>query len=189
MKSLQFDSILLFALVVPLIMAYRIGPGDTPYWLFGLIFLGVFAYIFLDILSLKEKIYELCKMTTLWMLIALTIGSAFVSAMIVRHQTYPTYMIHDIIIQQELAIRFLLDGKNPYAVSYFDTPLEEWHYSDKEVNPALYHFVMEPFYLLFALPFYFISNHTIGYFDGRIPLLFLFFVILITAAITVKDAD
>jgi len=93
------------------------------------------------------------------------------------------------VLQQESAIRFLLDGKNPYAISYFGTPLEQWHYSDKEVNPALYHFVMQPFYLLFALPFYFLSNTTIGYFDGRIPLLFLFLTLLILAGILAKDRE
>ncbi len=189
MKNLRFDSVLLFALVVPFIMTYRIGPGDTPYWLFGLIFSGIFVYILLDIVSLREKTYALCKLITLWTLITLTIGSAFVSAIIVRHQTSPLYMIHDITLQQELALRFLLDGKNPYAVTYFNTPLEQWHYSDTEVNPALYHFVMMPFYLVFALPFYIVSIPVLGYFDGRMPLLFLLFFLLFLSSFLTKNHE
>lgn len=191
MKRLKLDSILLPALLTPFIMNYSLGlnPGDTPYILFGFIFLLVIGYLVLDIYKIKISQYILLKDIVLWVMIVTVLGGSFLSAIVIRHKVAPVYQIHDIVLQQEAAIRFLLDGKNPYATTYFGTPVEEWHYDAKDTNPALYHFVMEPFYLLFALPFYFVSNHTIGFFDGRIPLLFLFFVILITAAITVKDAD
>lgn len=187
MRKLQLDSILLFALVIPFIMAVRIGPGDTPYWLFGIIFLLLCGHIVLDILSIKEKLRSLLKQIVLWITIVVVIGSAFSSAIIVRHQVAPVYMIHDIILQQESAIRFLLDGVNPYATTYFGTPLEQWNYSSTETNPALYHFVMQPLYVIFSLPFYFVSNHTIGYFDGRIPLLFLFLSTLLMGSLLIKE--
>lgn len=187
MKNFSLDSVLLFILVIPFIMTFRISPGDTPYWLFGLIFLSLLVYGILDILNISEKLYFKLKQGILWLVILQVIGSAFISAIIVRHQTAPIYNVHDIIIQQEVAIRYLIHGKNPYSTTYFGTPLEKWHYSDKETNPALYHFVMQPFYLLFALPFYFISTRTIGYFDGRMPLLFLFSLLLVFASILIKD--
>lgn len=187
MKKISLSSILLFALVIPYVMTYRIGPGETPYWLFGIIFLILLLYLILDLLKINGKVYFKFKDILLWMTIVIVVGSSAASNIIVRHQTSPVYGVHDIILQQEAAIRFLIHGKNPYAVTYFGTPLEQFNYSDKEVNPALYHFVMQPFYLLFALPFYFISNHTIGYFDGRIPLLFLFFSILLISSYLVKD--
>lgn len=187
--SIKLDSVLLFSLAIPFIMTYRISPGDTPFWLFGLIFLGLFVYIVLDFLKLNLKRYYLLKQVVLWFLILAVLGSAFISTIIVRHQTAPIYNIHDIVIQQEGAIRFLLDGKNPYSTTYFDTPLVDWHYSEKEVNPALFHFVMQPFYLLFALPFYFFSNIFFGFFDGRMPLLFLFLSLLIMAAFLVKNNE
>ncbi len=187
MKSIKLDSILLFALLVPFIMNYRLSPGNTPFWLFGLIFSGLLAYISLDILSLKEKIKFNLKNILLVFLIAASIGAASYSAIVVRHQTSPIYNIHDIILQQEAAIRFLLHGKNPYAVTYFGTPMEKWNYSTTEINPALYHFVMQPFYLLFAVPFYLIFAHGVGFFDGRIPLMFLFFSLLALAWYFIKD--
>lgn len=187
MKNIKLDSILLFALVIPFIMTYRVSPGDTPFWLFGLIFSGLLSYLMLDILNLKEKKYFLFKNIVLWALIVGVIGSAIFSAIVVRHKTHPAYMIHDIIIQQESAVYFLLHGKNPYATTYFDTPLAVWHYSDKDTNPALYHFVMEPFYLIFAIPFYLVSSRLFGFFDGRMPLFFLFFAMLFLAGQLVKD--
>ncbi len=189
MRKLGLDSILLFALVVPFIMGYRIGSGETPYLLFGGIFLLLLLYLSLDFLALRKALYEKCKLFVLWLTIVIVVGSAFVSTIIVRHQTAPVYMIHDIVLQQEAAIRFLLHGKNPYKETYFGTPLQDWHYDAKEVNPALYHFVMEPFYLLFALPFYFFSTIFFGFFDGRIPLLFLFFTLFLFASVLVKDSE
>ncbi|RJQ37734.1 DUF2029 domain-containing protein [Candidatus Microgenomates bacterium] len=189
MKKISITSILLFSLVIPFIMTYRLSPGETSYWFFGLIFLGLLFYLILDLLKLKDIVYSKLKQIVLWFIIIAVVGGSFTSTIIVRHQTAPIYGVHDIILQQEAAIRYLIHGKNPYSQTYFGTPLEEWHYSDTEINPALYHFVMEPFYLLFTLPFYFISNHTIGFFDARIPLLFLFFSILIIGHLLIKDKE
>lgn len=187
--KIALDSILLFALVVPFIMAVRISPFDTPYWLFGLIFLGLFSYLILDILKISQKRFNLLKNILLVGIIVIVLGSAFASSIIVRHKTHPIYQIHDMPLQQEIAIRFLLDGKNPYNTSYFGTFLEQWHYSDTEKNPALYHFVLLPFYILFAIPFYFLSNQLFGYFDARMPLLFLFFVVLSVTWLIVKGSE
>lgn len=187
MKKISLDSVLLFSFVIPFIMTHPLGIEGTPYILFSFIFLLLFLYIVLDLKKLPEKKYFQLKSTVLWITIITVWGSAFISAIIVRHQIHPIFRIHDIVIQQEAAIRLLLHGKNPYAETYFDTPLEEWHYSSTEENPALYHFVMEPFYIIFAIPFYVVSTRTLGYFDGRIPLIVLFFGLLVLAAKLVKD--
>lgn len=184
---MKLDSILLLAVVIPFIMTYRLSPGETPYWLFGLIFLGLLLYLVLDLIKLKETSYFRLKQALLWLLIAGTIGSAYFSSIVVRQKTAPIYGVHDIVLQLESAIQFFLSGQNPYAVTYFGTPLEQWHYSPTEINPALYHFVMPPFYLLFSLPFYFLSISIFGFFDGRMPLLFLFFTLLVMAVKLVKD--
>lgn len=189
MKTLKLDSVLFFALVIPFIMGYRIGPGETPYLLFGGIFFLLFTYLSLDFFPFSRVFYEKIKLVILWLIILVVVGSAFVSTIIVRHQTAPIYMVHDIILQQEAAIRFTLHGKNPYKETYFSTPLKEWHYDDKEVNPALYHFVMEPFYLFFAMPFYVVGNMLFGFFDGRMPLIFLFLTIFLFASLLVKNPE
>ena len=57
MKNIKLDTILLFALLIPFIMNYRISPGTTPYWLFGLIFFGLLSYISLDLFfNLKDNL-------------------------------------------------------------------------------------------------------------------------------------
>jgi hypothetical protein len=174
MKNIQpafsLDGVLLFSLTLSFIMKYRISPGDTPYWLFTLIFILLLSYFFVNSSKMKTIL--------VWLAIIMTIGSALLSSVIVRYQTAPEFGVHDIILQLESAIRYMLQGINPYAADYFGTPLEKWHYSDTDVNPALYHFVMPPFYLLFSIPFYFLGTSLFGLVDGRLPLIFCFVGIL-----------
>jgi len=186
---LSLSSVVLAALIVPIVMTYQIFPGDTNFIQFGLIFLCLFLTFLLDVVKLSENRYYFYKNILFWSTLALAVGGAFVSAIVVRHKVAPVFQIHDIILQLEAAIRFFLDGINPWAATYHNTFMAAWHYSETSVNPALYHFVMMPFYLLFSLPFYYISNHTIGYFDGRIPLFFLYLSLLIMAFRIVRDRE
>lgn len=179
--TITLDGVILFMFAVPFIMKYRISPGDTPYWLFTSIFLLLLSYFFVAKNTVKTAL--------VWLIICLTIGSALVSSVIWRHRVAPEFGVHDIILQLESAMRFTLDGTNPYKATYFGTPLEKWHYSDTEVNPALYHFVMPPLYLLSAFPFYVVSNMVIGYSDGRMPLIFSFLGILVLLTMWVKKED
>lgn len=187
--NITLSTVLLFGLSIPFIMSYRIGPGDTPYALFTFIFILLLGAVFLDMFVKRTSRYYTLKNIVFWTTILSTVGAGFISAIVVRHLTHPIFQIHDIILQLEAAIRFFLDGINPYKTTYFGTFLEAWHYSDTQVNPALYHFVMEPFYLLFSIPFYAVSIKTIGFFDGRMPLFFLFFVLLFLASRLVKDQE
>lgn len=181
MNNFTLSSVLLFCLVIPFIMAYRLSWGETPYWYFGIIFALLLGNIGLDISGWKKKKVEKLKSIIVWLTVALVIGGAVSAAIIVRHRVAPGYQIHDIILQQEAALRFLLQGKNPWATTYFNTHLADWHYSDTEINPALFHFVMMPWYLVFFLPFYFVSVNIFGFFDGRMPLAALFAFTLVLA--------
>lgn len=174
--KIRLDSILLPVLIFPFILNFRISWLETPFWLFGCVFFLLVFNICLDVYLSRHKSYEKIKTTLFWFISSIVIISSFVSAIIVRHQTSPIYMIHDTVLQQEAAVRFLVHGVNPYSADYFQTPLAKWHYSDFDTNPALYHFVDEPFYVIFAIPFYLFAGHVFGFFDGRIPLLVLFFI-------------
>ncbi|MDP3998138.1 MAG: glycosyltransferase 87 family protein [bacterium] len=189
MPSISLSSVLLFALIVPPITKYWLWPGEMDYPLYGIIFSGILIYLLLDlklkVISLKEKIYQL-KLFTLLLLLILSLGSLMATSIITRHQRAPILNVHDIVVQVESATRYLIQGKNPYAENYFGTPLEEWEYRElgnKVTNPALYHFVMPPFYLLLHVPFYFASKIYPHYFDARVVLLFL---LVVTIFLTIK---
>ncbi len=178
MNLLLLEAILLFAFSVPVVMGYRILPATgTPYWLFGILFLLLVANILLAVSSSvgkQQKVMERIQTYILWLVLVIVIGGTTVTAIVDRSRTAPVFGVHDIILQQEAAMRFLLSGKNPYKETYFDTPLAGWRYEElgkSAVNPALYHFVMPPWYLLFPLPFYALTIPVLGYFDGRMVLL------------------
>lgn len=106
---------------------------------------------------------------------AIVLGGTMITAIADRNRIAPIYGVHDIILQEEAAMRFFLQGKNPYKETYFGTPLEQWNYGElgqKATNPALYHFVMPPWYLLSPFFIYGVSIPFFGFFDGRMALLF-----------------
>lgn len=181
------DSLLLFALSIPIVMQYRILPVvGTPYWLFCILFfilgLHVIVSCFPDILGKYQKYLNAIKLLLLGVTICITLVGSTMTAMFDRARTAPSYNVHDIILQQESAMRYLIVGKNPYKETYFGTQVESFHYAElgkDAVNPALYHFVMPPWYLLFPFIFYYPSIHTVGFFDGRMALLFTMGMLLV----------
>ncbi|MBI5449616.1 hypothetical protein HY948_04875 [Candidatus Gottesmanbacteria bacterium] len=185
MNLLALDALLLFSLSVPVVMRYRIFPvTGTPYWLFGILFfvllINVLISMYPGFIGKEIRVLKI-KLVLLIVTVMIVLGGTMVTAMVDRSKTAPVYGVHDIILQQEAAMRYLISGKNPYKETYFGTPLESWHYAEEgkeAVNPALYHFVMPPWYLLSALPFYAVAIPLFGFFDGRMQLLFSAFGVL-----------
>lgn len=175
------DAILLFTLSVPVVMKYRILPVEgTPYWLFGLLFVAFVVNVLLAyrsmVITKLNIMLERTRDFLIWLVIVMVVGGTVVTAMVDRNRVAPVWGVHDIILQQEAAMRYLIVGKNPYKESYFGTPVESFNYDEpgnaNAVNPALYHFVMPPWYLLFPFIFYVLGIKAFGFFDGRMALLF-----------------
>lgn len=181
MGLMALDAVLLWCLSVPVVMGYRILPiVGTPYWLFGIVFLLLTVHLLVSLSPSfigSTKTLNRFKSFSVWAVLAIVLGGTMVTAMVDRSNVAPVWGVHDIILQQEAAMRYLTVGKNPYKETYFGTPVESFNYDEpgnpEAVNPALYHFVMPPWYLLFPFPFYLVANRTVGFFDGRMPLLFL----------------
>ncbi|MBU3965152.1 hypothetical protein KJ695_02430 [Patescibacteria group bacterium] len=97
-----------------------------------------------------------------------------------RHHTKPYLYVHDGVIQVEEAIKFLLEGKNPYTENYFETPLKNWGGLAElnGVNPALYHLTYLPFNIIFSIPFFMASNLLLGWFDERFVYIFSFLLVI-----------
>lgn len=182
-----FDAVLLAVLALPLPFSYRILPVDpTPYWLFSIIYILVFGNIVFSLLAsqINKKLFEKVQTAVVCIVIMLTVGAALVTSIINRGKNAPggPNEVHDIILQLESGIGFLAQGKNPYYETYFQTPLAQWEYRELgniAVNPALYNFVMPPWYLISSYPIWTLSHRTLGYFDGREILVFTFIGTLI----------
>lgn len=109
-----------------------------------------------------------------------------------RRQTAPHLFVHDNPIQMEEAIKLLLNGQNPYGFDYSGTPMGKWPYGAPiysfidpaqpeiiKTNPALMHVVSLPFGFLSILPFAFISDLLLGWFDARFVYLSAFIITVI----------
>lgn len=182
-------TVLLFALVSPLIIDFTIFHDQQHSLYYGTVFLLLLIMAVADLLKGRYKQLPKIRTGVVWLIIALTIGLGCIVYIYDRYKISPAYRTHDIVIQQEVATRMLLTGKNPYKETYFGTPLEEFKYSETEENPALYHFVMEPLYLVSAVPFYLIESRTLGFFDARVPLYVLFFSMLVVGFKFIKDKE
>lgn len=196
MVSTITDAVLLFALSIPVVMQYRIYPMEgTPYGLFGILFFVLLAHIVFSyepgILGKFRKRLPAIKTFLAVAAIAISLGGSMFTAIADRARVAPVWGVHDIILQQEAAMRYLLTGKNPYAETYFETPVEDFHYGEignpEAVNPALYHFVMPPWYLLFPFTAYYTWRPVVGYFDGRMALIITLVMLLVAVWIWIRD--
>src|SRR3989344_2323080 len=171
MNLAAINAIVLFVLAIPMVMKYRILPIEgTPYWLFGILFILLVANVVVSLFSKDRRLSYICIFTS----IAISLGGVLWTSMVDRSRTAPALGVHDIILQQEAAMRYVIEGKNPYKETYFGTPVESFHYADSTgksaINPALYHFVMPPWYLILPFLFYFPATSILGFFDGRMVL-------------------
>jgi hypothetical protein len=87
---------------------------------------------------------------------------------------------HDGVYQAEYAVKLLLEGRNAYTE---DTPPEVtgefwrtikfrpgWGRAYTMPNPVAHHYIYPPLFTMHLAPFYWICQHTLGWFDERIVL-------------------
>lgn len=187
-KFISLDALLFLILVILFVEQYQL---NILFWI--LIFILFFFYLTTDFIYLKTKLlsaHDLKCLIIIFLIFFLFTTTVFqridqrLSLEKEKAASYPYHIIHDGALQTEEAINFLLQDKNPYRENYFGTRLEKWNqgvivtaYGQKAlsiVNPALYHFIYLPFYLLSSLPFYLISKNFIGWYDQRLVLLIVF---------------
>ena len=97
------------------------------------------------------------------------------SNILLRRIDGPGMDAQDGMIQTEEAIKFLLHGKNPYTENYLNTPMADSRRNQPpETLVALYHNPYLPFLFFGSMPFYFLSQATIGWFDERFVYVLLF---------------
>jgi hypothetical protein len=145
--------------------------GDGRYQTFGFAVLAL--YLLLHISSLQDKrTFVLAGkffLVSMYILVTvLGVGGSFIQYRAVHGSIQA---INDAGLQNELAGKFLLLGKNPYTEKYFGTELEKAPYSDEmqnTVNPALYYFAYPPFAPILTAGTFRMLAPRLGWFDIRI---------------------
>ncbi|HEV8468913.1 MAG TPA: hypothetical protein VGR46_04830 [Candidatus Limnocylindria bacterium] len=87
-----------------------------------------------------------------------------IASIVLRETGKPYTYVHDGALMVEEAARKLLNGMNPYATDYLDTPMFFWPMIN---NPALYHLTYFPFMFLVSTPFVWAFDHLGIFWDQR----------------------
>ncbi|MEW5719289.1 MAG: glycosyltransferase 87 family protein [Chloroflexota bacterium] len=146
----------------------------------ALLLLTLLAYLGADV-WLRGRQQMNVKLIAVWLTIIAFVLIPTVAAILYRHNSAPHLYIHDGAIQAEEAIKFLLAGSNPYAEDYLNTPMARWSYRESgvTVNPALYHLPYLPLTFLAGVPFYFLSQFALGWYDQRFVYLLMFVALVL----------
>lgn len=87
---------------------------------------------------------------------------------------------HDGLIQTEIAIGYLLEGKNPYTEDYINTAMADFPGREPPLTEApLYHNAYLPFLFLSGIPIYKLSQAILGWYDQRFVYLLAYFSVLL----------
>lgn len=132
-------------------------------------------YLIIDLLKNQNILRENIVFKMKLFLILFTVFIVVIIPTVCKIYIFPKFYAHDGgVLQVEEAVKFLLNGKNPYSQNYKDTILK--FYSWGRYNPALWFYVYLPGSFLISCPFYVIFNSLFGWYDQRVLYLLVFFL-------------
>jgi len=93
---------------------------------------------------------------------------------------------HDGLFQTETAIEYILNGKNPYVETYWNTPMANWQRGEPPwTDSPIYHNAYLPFLFISSIPFYWVSHAAIGWYDQRFVYLLAYIGVLVLLPLVV----
>lgn len=184
-KWLGIDSVLMLILGAGSVVSVTDALGSLLVLLTG-------CYLLLDVVSRRgnsgvssRAVYRV-KLTIVLLAASVAVVVPAISMVVLRQSTSPEKQIHDGALQTELAMEYLLQGRNPYAEDYRGTPLATWAWDTAAEgtaeNPALDHNAYLPFTFVFSIPFYALLKNSVAWYDQRLVYLPLFFCTFVPLA-------
>jgi hypothetical protein len=138
------------------------------------------AYLLVHEFVKAERPRYWARLILIWAILLLTVFASSAKLVLLRREGGPASYSHDGgVIQTEVTIDYLLQGRNPYVEDYVATPMAEWGIN--EFRTALYHYPYLPWTFLFSAPFRLLADRTIGWYDQRFVYLLLFALALLLA--------
>jgi hypothetical protein len=157
--------------------------------------IGVAVYVGLDLLLPEEQALSEQQQKWLFMLRLVIVWFVVMLAGILptgmqilgRQANGPSTHAHDGLIQTEEAIKFLLDGRNPYSEDYTETPMADFPGREPPLTDApLYHNAYLPFLFIGSIPFYWLSERFLGWYDQRFVYLLAYFGVLLLLPLLIE---
>lgn len=156
-----------------------------------LVVIGLFVYVGLDLwlpdadpdappATRRQRFLFLTRLTIVFFVVAVAAVLPTGYNMIQRAATNPAFFAHDGLIQTEIAIEYLLDGRNPYTEDYINTPMADFPGNEPPFTDApLYHNAYLPFLFIGSIPFYSLSHSLWEWYDQRIVYLLAYFGVIL----------
>jgi len=158
----------------------------------------LFTYLIIGSIAPSREVYHQWiyrgKLTIISLLVFITTLAPTFNLIMARHHIGPSAYAHDgAVVQIEESVRFLLKGKNPYSVTYEQTPVKDavnpviWQKYGLKENPIIHHFPYPPFSFLSAIPFQKPFEWLLGWYDQRFLYLIAFIALIIFACKLAED--
>lgn len=167
-----------------------------------IVVIGIVLYVLLDLIfpdnhevavipGRRERILFVIRLVIVFYIL-MTAVLLFTGFNIVQRRAEgPATNAHDGLIQTEIAIEYLLNGKNPYTENYLGTPMADFAGQEPPFTDApLYHNAYLPFLFISSIPFYLLSHWAFGWYDQRFVYLLAYGVIILALpALVAKPRD
>src|SRR3989344_1420120 len=179
----MFEASLLFILVLHTFRTHYI----TNQFLIAFIAFMLIVFGLMAILKTNSKkiYFEKLQIISLGLIVVVifgyVIGLNFVNRIKGEEQ-----IIHDGLLQTEYASVKLLEGENPYSISYREVLKDERYYYGGEEHPSVSHYIYSALMVVLNVPFAFLTG-SLGVVDLRFSLLFFFLLAGFVGSILVKD--
>lgn len=157
----------------------------------GLTFIGIYIILTLGIPYLPDEIenpsakqrygFLLRLAIIIFMLLMAAVLPSGLNIM-TRLQEGPSTNAHDGLVQTEIAIEYLLNGKNPYVEDYIGTPMDVPKSAEAfwtATDTPLYHYAYLPALFLSGVPLQLLSNSLWGWYDQRLLYLLFYFGLIL----------
>lgn len=150
------------------------------------VMLGLFMVFSLPIF-LKSNLFTRSRFIFLLIIVCVIHGFILSQKIIERRTQGSSYWIHDGVLQTELAVDALAEGKNPYAISYKSVFVGKGYYPEGKETPVVNHYDYSPVMFYATFPFAYSTEHLFNFVDMRFTLVIFLLASAICASFIVKE--
>lgn len=185
MNKKLLEALLLFILLINIFRSQYI----VNQLIMALVFIPLLLFILSSLpSSLSRRIPAWVRPLCLGLIVITLYGFVLQKHILYRISHGDYTRVHDGAVQTEMATRALLEGKNPYSISYTEVFGGERFYPEGRPHPILDHYMYSPMTFVLNVPFYLTENVLFGEaLDIRITFIVFLFLTSLIGAFVVKE--
>lgn len=179
MNERFIESAILFLLVLNMFRAY----GFIDQQVIVVVAVPLMVFLLFSAPFFGKTLSQRVRIISFWFIIIFLFWFTVSQQISARIKEGGTRIIHDGGVQTEIASMYLMEGKNPYSVSYGNFFKGERFYQGGEPHPVLFSYAYSPLTFIINIPFLLFTNSLFKFVDFRITVLFFFVASSLVGAI------